>query len=299
MEELVFIWSPQRIDQRLTTQFLYSRSFFHKLISSKKIFIISRSTTHKFVPKKSYMLLEGDVVLIYTFLRYVDWISLEESPQRDIDVCYECEDYLVVYKPKWVLSHPTNNRNISVPSVVGSLYHHKYKNIKLVHRLDMDTDGYMILAKNESTWVYFKDLFAQKSKKITIAEKETVPLRKYYRALCEITDEGTEFLENVSKKLPLYIEQMVTPNVPYTESKMGITKITSIGYMKLEDQSVICVEMEILTGRTHQVRCHLSDNGLPIISDIRYGASKSNHEIQLTAWRLEFLDVHGEMKKFG
>jgi 23S rRNA-/tRNA-specific pseudouridylate synthase len=163
----------------------------------------------------------------------------------------------------------------------------------------MDTDGYMILAKNESAWRYFKDLFALKSEKLSILEKETVPLHKYYRALCEITPEGIQFLENISENLPYYIEQMVTPNVPYTEPKMGISKITDISYTQLDDQLVVCIEMEILTGRTHQIRCHLSDNGLPIVSDIRYGASKSKQEIQLTGYRLEFLDMHGNVKIFG
>lgn len=163
----------------------------------------------------------------------------------------------------------------------------------------MDTDGFMIVAKNETTWRYFKDLFAQKSKKLSIAEKETVPLHKYYRAVCEITREGTKFLNTVSDKLPYYIEQMVTPNVPYTESKMGISKITHVSFTQLDGKEVACIDMEILTGRTHQVRCHLSANGLPIVSDIRYGASKSKQEIQLTAYKLEFLDLHGTMKRFG
>jgi len=162
----------------------------------------------------------------------------------------------------------------------------------------MDTDGFMILAKNDQTWRYFKDLFAQKSKKNSISEKETVPLRKYYRALCEITPKGDQFLKDKVEELPVYIEQMVTPNVPYTESKMGISKVTKVSYSQLDDQAVACIEIEILTGRTHQVRCHLSDNGLPIISDTRYGASKSKYEIQLTAYKLEFLDVYGEMKCF-
>lgn len=84
----------------------------------------------------------------------------------------------------------------------------------------MDTDGYMILAKNESTWRYFKNLFSQKSKKHSIPEKEKVPLHKYYRALCEITPKGIGFLEKISEQLPWYIQQMVIPNVPYTEPKM-------------------------------------------------------------------------------
>lgn len=100
MEKLIYTGNCIRIDQRLTTQFLYSRSFFHKLIALEKIRVVSGYPLHTFVPRKSYMLLEGDVVLIDTFLRYTDGISLQESPKRDIDIRHECDDYLVVYKPK-------------------------------------------------------------------------------------------------------------------------------------------------------------------------------------------------------
>lgn len=315
MEEILFTGTPQRIDQRLTKQFPYSRNFFHRLMESATITIKS-PYRGIFVPKKSYTLQEGDKVCIAAFMRYLDGGILDETPVRAIDIRYETDDYLVLYKPKGVLSHPTSIRNVAVPSVVWGVYHH-YKaktaeqaekaNIPydnnfiragLVHRLDRDTDGFMIIAKTERWLSYFKALFQKKSKMPTKEEKEAVPLHKCYRALCSVTAEWKKFLQKIVDQLPYYIEEVVVPKVPYTVPKVGITKVLDIAMQNWENERTARIDLEILTGRTHQIRCHLSDHGLPVISDTLYGAPVSALEIQLTAWKLEFLDMYWEMKTF-
>jgi 23S rRNA pseudouridine1911/1915/1917 synthase len=207
------------------------------------------------------------------------------------------------------LSHPTSIRNINIPSVVWWVYHH-YKKMNhllpqwnasfiragLVHRLDMDTDGFMIIAKTEAWLAYFKGLFQAKSKAITKEAKEAVPLHKYYRAHCLVSPEGDRFLQTIQEQLPHYIEQVVIPKVPYTEPKLGITKI--IAFTRLEDDSVM-IDLEILTWRTHQIRYHLSKAWLPIIADPLYGEKMEATPLQLTAWKLNFLDMHWTMKEFS
>jgi 23S rRNA-/tRNA-specific pseudouridylate synthase len=87
------------------------------------------------------------------------------------------------------------------------LYHHfkalpSYGNFiraELIHRLDKETDGIMLIAKTEAGLQHFKQLFQAKSECSTIEEKESVPLQKYYRATCEITTEGEKFLEEIKK----------------------------------------------------------------------------------------------------
>ena len=85
--------------------------------------------------------------------------------------------------------------------------------------------------------------------------KESVPLHKYYRAMCHVTPEGERFLKDIEHDLPTYIEQVVIPKVPYTVPKMGITKIVAV---KRANDNTATLDVEILTGRTHQIRYHLS-----------------------------------------
>ena len=137
--------------------------------------------------------------------RYLSPIILEEAPQIEIPILIEEADYLILNKPKGVLSHPNSVRDANKPSVVGFLYHHfkdlpSYGNFiraGLIHRLDKDTDGIMIIAKTEKGLEHFKKLFQQKSESSSLAEKEAVPLQKFYRATCEVSTEGATFLKEI------------------------------------------------------------------------------------------------------
>lgn len=93
----------------------------------------------------------------------------------------------------------------------------------LLHRLDKETDGLMIVAKTEEGLAYFKNLFQSKSLAHSIEDKEKVPLRKFYRALAYVMPEGKRFLEDI--QVPHIISEVVKPKVPYYEPKLGITKI--------------------------------------------------------------------------
>lgn len=99
----------------------------------------------------------GDEITIDDVTRYLSPVLLDEAPDIKIPVILEKDDYLVINKPKGVLSHPKTVREVHEPSVVGFLYH-TYKNLPsignfiragLLHRLDKNTDGLMIIAKTE------------------------------------------------------------------------------------------------------------------------------------------------------
>ncbi|USN54969.1 MAG: hypothetical protein H6765_11090 [Candidatus Peribacteria bacterium] len=97
-------------------------------------------------------------------------------------------------------------------------------------------------------------------------------------------------------QLPHYIDEPVKPKVPNpSEPKRGITKILAVDRPMWggEDQETVQLELEILTGRTHQIRYHLSNHGLPIVGDYLYGLD-TGEELQLTAWKLEFEDTEKE-----
>jgi len=293
MTELIYHGSGERIDTRLTTQFPYSRSFFHHIIERWGI-KVGRNLQK--IIKKSYKLSEGEVVFIDDITRYLSSIILDEAPNIDIPIILEKEDYLVINKPKWVLAHPNSVWDVGQASVVWFLYH-RYKDLPsignfiragLLHRLDKETNGLMIIAKTEKGLAHFKKLFQDKSESETIAAKESWTLKKFYHATCYLTDEWKKFLDEI-KELPFYIKELVIAKVPHTEPKMWITKILDF---TIEDKKVL-LNLEILTGRTHQIRYHLSHHGLPIVGDYVYGKDDKT-PMWLTAWKLMFEDVDGE-----
>ena len=293
MQKLIFEGESERIDTWLTKQFSYSRNFFHHILERKGVLVNGK------VAKKSLKLKSWDQILIDELERYLSPIILEEAPKLDIPILKETADYLIINKPKGVLSHPNSIWDIAKPSVVWFLYHH-YKNLPsiwnfirawLLHRLDKDTDGLMIIAKSEKGLEHFKTLFKAKSESEELEEKKAVPLKKWYHATCEITPQGEKFLAEISEKLPFIISEEVKAKVPNCTPKQGITQIEKI--KKTEDWTVELF-LQIFTGRTHQIRVHLSNHGLPILGDYLYG-KEAEVPVQLTAYQLEFKDPAGEL----
>lgn len=327
----------ERIDTRLSKQFSYSRSFFHHIISRWGVKVNGK------IAKKSYQLKSSDNVEIDDVSRYLSPVVLDEAPAIKIPILLEKEDYLVLNKPKWVLSHPKTVREVHEPSVVGFLYH-TYKNLPtiwnfiragLLHRLDKNTDGLMIIAKTEKGLQHFKKLFEQKSEINLKNLKQTgqiwnknnsniskdiqyhsnyfsdlsdnlsdfsVPLRKFYRATSYIADEWKKFIDWIHE-FPYIIEEPVIAKLPHTMPKIWITKILKIQKKTDSEEQITwnlkletCnLELEILTGRTHQIRYHLSHHGLPIIWDYLYWNEKETEPMQLTAYKLIFRDPDDEI----
>ena len=293
MQKLIFEDDSERIDTWLTKQFSYSRNFFHHILERKGVLVNGK------VAKKSLKLKSWDQILIDELERYLSPIILEEAPKLDIPILKETADYLIINKPKGVLSHPNSIWDIAKPSVVWFLYHH-YKNLPsiwnfirawLLHRLDKDTDGLMIIAKSEKGLEHFKALFKAKSESEELEEKKAVPLKKWYHATCELTPQGEAFLAEITEKLPFIISEEVRAKVPNCTPKRGITQIEKI--KKTEDWKVELF-LQIFTGRTHQIRVHLSNHGLPILGDYLYG-KEAEVPVQLTAYQLEFKDPAGEL----
>ena len=297
MQEIVYEWANWcRIDSRLTSKFSYSRNFFHHIIERWWIQVNGKTV------KKSYKLKDWDNVQIDELERYISPVILNEAKYVDIPIVREEDDYLILNKPKWVLSHPNSIRDVKKPSVVAFLYQY-YKNLPsygnfirawLVHRLDKDTDWLMIVAKTEKWLQHFKSLFQEKSESLWLEEKEKAPLQKYYRAVCEVTPKWEEFLGEIEKDgLPYYIQEMVIAKVPNCIPKMWITKV--LEFTKLNDW-LVKIQLQILTWRTHQIRYHLSNHWLPIQWDYLYGDEDENVPMQLTAWKLEYLDLDWKMQ---
>ena len=290
---LVFEGESERIDTWLTKQFSYSRNFFHHIIERGWVLVNWKAV------KKSNKLKNGDTIEIDDLERFISPIILDEAPNIEIPIVKEEDDYLVINKPKGVLSHPNSIWDISKPSVVGFLYH-RYSALPsvwnfirawLLHRLDKDTDGLMIVAKTEKWLAHFKELFKEKSESEKLEDKDKVPLKKWYRAISEILPEWKIFLNKIEGNLPFVIQEVVKAKVPNMTPKMWITQVEKVE--KISDKQVK-LYLQIFTGRTHQIRYHLSSHWLPIVWDYLYW-KEDKQAMQLTAYRLEFQNPYWEM----
>ena len=301
--QTIYEWIWKRIDTRLSKQFSYSRNFFHHIINRWGVLVNNKCI------KKSYKLKNKDQIFIDNIERYLSPIILEEAPNIEIPILIEKEDYLIINKPKGILSHPNSIRDVKQPSVVWFLYHHfkdlpSYGNFiraGLIHRLDKDTDGIMIIAKTEKGLQHFKQLFQKKSESKTIEEKEVILLQKFYKTKVKVTEQGKKFLQEIKKGwLPHYIVEDVIAKVPNTTPKEGITKIENIVLFTKENTEDLKGEyatltLQILTGRTHQIRYHLSHHWLPIIGDYLYWTEEET-PMQLSAYKLLYQDIDGKTK---
>jgi len=295
MEEVIYQWLWERIDTFLSKHFSLSRNFFQHILKRWWVLVNKKSI------KKSYQLQNNDSIEIDDFQRFLDDQAMEESPKIQIPIVYETSDFLVINKPKWILSHPRTIRELHEPSVSWFLYH-KYKSLPsiwnfirawILHRLDKQTDWLMIIAKTEKWLAHFKKLFQDKSENKTQLWKEEINLKKFYRAKSEIISKWEIFLETIKNNMPFVIESLVVAKLPHVVPKIGITKI--LNYKTSSDKKIANIELEILTWRTHQIRYHLSQIGLPIVGDYLYWTD-SWEEMQLTAWKLVFEDLEWNTK---
>lgn len=294
---LSFEGESERVDKWLTQTFNYSRNFFHHIISREGILINGK------VAKKSQKLKTWDQIQIDNLERYLSPVILDETPKIEIPILRETLDYLIINKPKGVLSHPNSVWDLAQPSVVGFLYHHyqelpsigNFIRAGIIHRLDKETDGLMIIAKSEAGLAHFKNLFKAKSESESIADKAQVPLQKYYRACCKITDQWSQFLSEIEHQLPFLIIEEITPKVANPSTKLAITQIQ---HFAKKSEKEVEIDLQIFTGRTHQIRIHLSSKGLPIIGDYLYG-QEDDRGMQLTAYKLVFQDLEGKSIEIG
>lgn len=205
--------------------------------------------------------------------------SQDIAPEKmDIDIVYEDEDILVVNKKPFMVVHPTKSYQ-SGTLANGVINYFKESNqnciVRLVSRLDMNTSGLIIIAKNQfSHGMLSKEMSENKVEK------------KYLAIVHGIMNEKQGTID-----LPIYRPEGIENGTRRIIDERGQRSITHYKVVKEFNESSL-VECKLETGRTHQIRVHLSNIGHPIYGDTLYGYGEEEENLikrqALHAYGLDF-----------
>ncbi|MDD5431269.1 MAG: RluA family pseudouridine synthase [Candidatus Pacebacteria bacterium] len=216
-----------------------------------------------------------------------------ESPQ----VIYENKDFLILNKPAGLLVHPAPGKE-QENSLVDWLLKNYPEVWKvgdepatrpgIVHRLDKDTSGIILIPRNQKTFEYFKDLF------------QSHKIKKTYLALVV----GNMKQESGIINQPIGIKDGTMKRSAYSSKmqKPAVTEYKVVKRVNIGKKEFTLLEVSPRTGRTHQIRVHLNFIGYPVVGDKLYGGSRTKlkglSRQFLHAWTLEFTAPDGNRMKF-
>ena len=239
----------------------YTRSFVQKMIEEGNVTVNGKTV------KASYKLKKNDVIDIEEIENTELEVEAEDIP---LDIVYEDEDLIIVNKAKGMVVHPGNG-NYTGTLVNALLFTHKDRlstingvvRPGIVHRIDKDTSGIIVVAKNDKA-----------HKMLSSAFKVHDITRKYIAVVKGIVEK-----DNIKIDLP--IGRSTTDRI-----KMAVTEknsreaITHIKVLKrFYESGYTLVEAKLETGRTHQIRVHMSYIGHPLLGDDTYGPAKNEFGI--------------------
>lgn len=257
MEELYFTATEQgiRIDKFLSeTMPEVSRSYIQKLIRE------GAATSDGKTVKPNYKLDAGEVVRVFLPEPEMPDILPEDIP---LDILYEDNDILILNKPKGMVVHPAPGHYSG--TVVNAVMYHCQNELSgingvlrpgIVHRIDMDTTGSLVVCKNDAA-----------HQALALQLKEHKITRKYHAIIVGNlkADKGT--VDVSIGRHPIDRKRMSV------HSRNGRHAVTH--YRVLERfGNYSYIECELETGRTHQIRVHMSSIGHPILGDTVYGPQK-------------------------
>lgn len=271
------LFVPQELAGLRLDKFLFefykqelSRTYFQKLIQDGLVLVNGKAV------KKQYKVEEGDEVEVEFALREEITLKPEAIP---LEILYEDQDLLVANKPPGMVVHPAPGNWSG--TFVNALLHHCGTDFLhdatlrpgIVHRLDKDTSGCLIGAKNLSAQQKLIELFSGRK------------VHKEYLAIC-LGNPGNGTIDKPIGRHPTKRKLMA---ISEEKGRRAITHYKTLAH----SSTLSLVHVILETGRTHQIRVHLQDRCTPLLGDEIYGNSSSNKKFQaerqlLHAYKLTF-----------
>lgn len=273
-----------RLDKFLCKKFDISFAIAQKLIRQNKIKINGKKT------QINQKLNANDEIIIFSDLEK----RVEKSPRKPSlsqnkiatlknSIIFTDKNLIILNKPSGLATQGGSGVETSVDDFLPYLNSNKDEELpKLVHRLDKDTSGILLIAKNKTTAEYFFEKFKNRE------------ISKTYLALIKgVTNKSEGKIDIPLKKKFAGKNEKV-----YQDRIDGKEAITNYQILKrFKDFSLI--ELKPLTGRTHQLRVHCKEIGHPIINDFKYGGKSTNSQnlgsrLCLHAYKIEIEDYFGQ-----
>lgn len=265
----------KRLDSYISTvREELSRMTVKRLVEENKI-----TVNQKYV-KPAYLVQQGDIIQIELEEPKETTLKAQNIP---ISIIYEDKDILVVNKPKGLVVHPANgNPDGTLVNAILALCKDSLSGIGgeirpgIVHRLDKDTSGLLIVAKNDVAHVKMSE---------QIKNRE---VKKTYIALVR----GIVPEQEATIDMPIGRSSKDRKKMAVTKNgKQAITHFRVLSRFRTQNASYTLLEIKIDTGRTHQIRVHMAEIGHPVIGDMVYSNGKNEFGVEgqcLHAQKLEF-----------
>lgn len=266
-----------RLDKFLCKKFDISFGVAQKIIREKKVKVNGARVD------AAYKTLEADEVEIFADLKTrfeskktKPKITDEKMKKFSSLIIFEDENLIAINKPSGLATQGGSGIEISVDDYLSG------KTLQLVHRLDKDTSGILLIAKNSKAAEFLTDAFKNKT------------IKKTYLALVRGIPTKSEGVINIPlRKKLLGKNEKVSPD--FEEGKEAITEFKIL--KKFSDYSLL--ELRPLTGRTHQLRVHCKELGHAVLNDMKYGGKEAMRKdlckrLCLHAYKIEMPDYFGK-----
>lgn len=254
MQEIIYeLEESIRVDAYISKVLNFSRSKVAKMIKERYVFVNKKPV------KASYLLQDGDIINIKEYKEDVGDIKAENIP---LDIVYEDNDLIIVNKPNGMVVHPAPG-NTSGTLVNALMYYSKNLSTingefrpGIVHRIDAFTTGLLMVAKNDKA----HEVLAEQ-----LASKKTT--RKYIALVWGVIKEDTATIDAPIGRDPHDRKKQAVVSV---NSKDAVTHLKVLERYK----DATLIELQLETGRTHQIRVHMNYIGHPVVNDPVYKSKK-------------------------